>query len=135
MAIMIATAIKGFLVKSTKVDELPAFCSQAGINHRGKSKRTVAPWIARTKQMDSVIKLTGAAAKLTTQQTINTQLRILSACFTDQRCEEFVSVNKRKTKPKLTQDWRETAKTAPAASQQWSATRRRTTLLTCSICL
>ena len=98
---MIATSIKGVVIRSIKADVIRAFCTRHGIRSRGKTKREGALLIAYTKQMDGAIELNVEATKQTTQQKINMKFRLLNACFTDQYYEKFVSVNKRKTRAQI----------------------------------
>jgi hypothetical protein len=99
--VMIATTIKGIAIKKITMDTLRTFCRKFGIKPPKKSKEVLAREIAFSKQMDSAHELTGVAAKQSSQERIAMKIRLLNACFTDEHFQDFLNVNKRKTKNEL----------------------------------
>ena len=98
---MIATTIRGIAIKNIKVDILRPFCIKFGIKPIKKSKDVLARELAYSKQMDSAHKLTAVGAKQSSNQRVSMKFRLLNSCFNDDNYEQFINVNKKKTRAEL----------------------------------
>jgi hypothetical protein len=99
--VMVATAIKGIAIKNILCTLLRKFSDKVGVKGRNRSKLVISRQLAYAKQMDSAHELTGAAAKQSSNQRLSMKLRLLNTCFTDDHYDEFVNVNKRKTRNQI----------------------------------